>query len=87
VTLWGSDPAVCRCLGSGGGAFSTALKMLGSSQLAAAAAAASATSCSAAAAVLLEEFLSVALAPLRRSLVGLTAGTGPVVAEVAAAVG
>ena len=34
----------------------------------AAAAAASATSCSAAAAVLLEEFLSVALAPLRGSL-------------------
>ena len=68
-------------------AFSTALRTLGSSQLAAAAvAAASATSCSAAAAALSEEFLPVALAPLCRGLVGLTARTGPVVAEVAAAV-
>jgi hypothetical protein len=80
-----SDPAVCKCLGGTSvvaAAFSTALRMLGSSQLAAAAMpVASATSCSAAAAALLEEFLPVALAPLRRGLVpvGLTAGgTGPV---------
>ena len=57
-------------------AFSTALRTLGSSQLAAAAAA-SATS---------RKILPVALAPLCRDLVGLTACTGLVVAKVAAAV-
>jgi hypothetical protein len=66
-------------------AFSTALRTLGSSQLAAAAAV-SATSRKAAAAALSEELLPVALAPLCRGLVGLTARTGPVVAEVAEAV-
>ncbi len=54
--------------------------------MAAAAASASAKSRKAAAAALSEELLPVALAPLYRGLVGLTARTGPVVAEVAAAV-
>ena len=66
-------------------AFSTALRTLGSSQLAAAAAALAAAR-RAAAAAFSGELPPVALVPLCRGLVGLIAGTGPVVAEVAAAV-
>ena len=66
-------------------AFRTSFEDIRSSQLAVAAAALSAAH-RAAAAALSEALLPVALVPLCRVLVGLIAGTGPVVAEVAAAV-
>ncbi len=83
MTLWGSDPAFCKCLGGGGGGLQHSFEDVRVLAVGSGGGGVSDVlkrgGCG-----IVGGVPACCIGTVGRSLVGLTAGTGPVVAEVAA---